>query len=118
MGTIDDYLDELGDDPSRTAIAEAYARAEVCAPDAEQGVGYGMPALTYRGKGLLSVMRAKTHIGVYPFSASVVAQLEPLLVGVDHAKGSLRFPLGAPLLSDIIEALVAARVAEIDARAR
>ena len=58
MGTVDDYLADL--DPADAAvISHVYAVARQAVPDAEQGIGYGMPALTYRGKALLSVMRAK-----------------------------------------------------------
>src|SRR5690349_6373038 len=72
MGTVDDYLTTL--DPDDGGVIErvyAVAREEV--PDAEQGTGYGMPALVYRGKPLLSVKRTRKHIGIYPFSADAVA---------------------------------------------
>ena len=68
MGTIDDYLAELDDDTDRAVIDHIYTTAREVVPDAEQGKGYGMPALTYHGKPLLSVMRAEKHIGIYPFS--------------------------------------------------
>lgn len=46
MGTIDDYL--AGLDPADAAIiAHTYDIAREVAPDAEQGLGYGMPALVY-----------------------------------------------------------------------
>ena len=72
MGTVDDYLAELEPD-DRAAIDRVYALARDEVPEAEQGMGYGMPALVYRGKPLISVMRAKKHIGVYPFSPDAVA---------------------------------------------
>ena len=58
MGTVDDYLDELEPD-DRAAIERVYAVARAEVPEAEQGKGYGMPALVYRGKPLISVMRAQ-----------------------------------------------------------
>ena len=58
MGTIDDYLEDLAP-ADRAAIDRVYAVAGAEAPDAEQGKGYGMPALVHHGKPLLSVMRAK-----------------------------------------------------------
>jgi hypothetical protein len=48
MGTVDDYLDALEPD-DRAAIDRVYALARTEVPDAEQGTGYGMPALVYRG---------------------------------------------------------------------
>lgn len=111
MGTIDDYL--AGLDPADAAIiAHQYALAREVVPEAEQGLGYGMPALVYRGASLLSVMRAKKHFGVYPFSPAAIVEILPLLDGVDHAKGTIRFT--DPLPDDTIRALVAARRAQIE----
>lgn len=111
MGTIDDYLATV--DPADAAIiAHTYTVARGVVPDAEQGLGYGMPALTYRGRSLLSVMRAKAHFGVYPFSPSAIVEILPLLDGVDHAKGTIRFT--EPLPDETIRALVAARKAQIE----
>ena len=94
-------------------IAHTYDIAREVVPDAEQGLGYGMPALVYRGKSLLSVMRAKKHFGVYPFSPAAINDIRELLEDVDHAKGTIRFT--EPLPDDTVRALVAARKAQIDA---
>lgn len=111
MGTIDDYLATLEPDDA-AIIAHAYGLAREVVPDAVQGLGYGMPALVYRGRSLLSVMRAKKHFGVYPFSPAAIVDILPLLDGVDHAKGTIRFT--EPLPDDTVRALVAARKAQID----
>lgn len=111
MGTIDDYLATL--EPEDAAIiAHTYDIAREVAPDAEQGLGYGMPALVYRGSPLLSVMRAKQHVGIYPFSPAAINEIAPLLDGVDHAKGTIRFT--EPLPDDTIRALVQARKTQIE----
>ena len=111
MGTIDDYLATL--DPADSAvISHTYDLALEVVREAEQGLGYGMPALVYRGSPLLSVMRAKKHIGIFPFSPGAINAVLPLLDGVDHAKGTIRFT--EPLPDDTVRALVAARKAEID----
>lgn len=113
MGTIDDYLAAL--DPADAAvIGHAYDLAREVAPDAEQGLGYGMPALIHRGKPLLSLMRAKGHIGVYPFSPAAIVEIDDLLDGVDRAKGTIRFDPAAPLPDATVRALVEARRREID----
>lgn len=115
MGTVDDYLSGLAES-DRAAVAELYLIAQDAVPEAEQGIGYGMAALTYRGAGLWSAVRAKKHIGVYPFSAGVIAALAHRLDGVEHAKGSLKLTPGAPVPVDVLRELVLARKAEIDAR--
>lgn len=113
MGTIDDYLQGLGAD-DRAAIARVYDIARSMVGEATQGTSYGMPALMYRGKPLISVMRTRRHIGVYPFSGRVPAAVGTALDGFDHAKGTIRFVLEHPLPDDAIRAVVDARRAEIE----
>ncbi|MFW0792203.1 DUF1801 domain-containing protein [Gordonia sp. CPCC 205515] len=117
MGTIDDYLGDLAPD-DRAEIDRVYTIARDTVPDLEQGKSYGMPALIYRGKPLLSVMRAKKHFGVYPYSQDAVTAAAPALDGFDHAKGTIRFTPGHPLPDDAITALVIARRDQIDAANR
>ena len=113
MGTIDDYLAEL-DDASRATIGHLYDVARAAVPEAEQGRSYGMPALVYRGKPLLSVMRAKTHVGVYPFSPEAIVAVAPLLDGFDHAKGTIRMPVDRPIPDETLHDLLAARREQIE----
>jgi uncharacterized protein YdhG (YjbR/CyaY superfamily) len=113
MGTIDDYLAELDDD-SRAAVRHVYDIALEVVPDAEQGKGYGMPALIYRGKALLAVMRAKEHVGVYPFSPDAITAVAPDLEGFDLAKGTIRFQPEKPLPDAAIRALVERRREQIE----
>lgn len=116
MGTVDDYLEELSS-ADRDAIDRVYALARREAPEAEQGKGYGMPALVYGGKPLLSVMRAKKHIGIYPFSPDAVAAVAGVLEGhpgVSVDKGTIRFQPEHPIPDEVLERLVRARLSQID----
>lgn len=116
MGTVDDLLAGL-DAADRDAVARVYALAREAVPDAEQGTGYGMPALVYRGKPLLSVMRAKKHIGVYPFSPEAVSAVADSLAGhpgVALDKGTIRFQPEHPLPDEVVRALVLARREQIE----
>lgn len=117
MGTIDDYLLSL-DESSRATIGHLYEVACTEVPEAEQGLGYGMPALVYRGKPLLSIMRAKTHVGLYPFSPDAITAVAPQLDGFDHAKGTIRMSVDRPIPDDVLRALLAARRAQIEGRPR
>lgn len=116
MGTVDELLAGL-EPADRRSIERIYAIAREEAPDAEQGLGYGMPALVYRGKPLLSVMRAKKHIGVYPFSPGAVLAVARSLEGhpgIGLDKGTIRFQPEHPLPDDVVRALVVARREQID----
>lgn len=116
MGTVDDLIAGL-DPADRAPVERIYAIAREVVPDAEQGLGYGMPALVYRGKPLISVMRAKKHIGVYPFSPAAVSAVAPSLEshpGIGLDKGTIRFQPDEPLPDDAVRALVLARKEQIE----
>ena len=118
IGTVDDYLSGL-EPADRDAVGRLYALARGEVPDAEQGKGYGMPALVYRGKPLLSVMKTKKHIGVYPFSpeavSAVAAQVEAgAIEGTSIDKGTIRFQPEHPLPDDAVRELVRARQGQIE----
>ncbi|KAA9107669.1 iron chaperone [Microbacterium rhizomatis] len=116
MGTVDEYLAGLsaGD---RDAVARVYDIARDEVTHLEQGTGYGMPALVYRGKPLISVMRAQKHIGIYPFSpaaVSAVAEAVESVPATSQNKGTIRFQPEHPLPESLIRALVTARREQID----
>ncbi len=117
MGTVDDYLAGL-DLADRETVTAVYTVARDVVPDAEQGTGYGMPALVYRGKPLLSVMRTKKHFGLYPFSPAAVSAAANQLEGCEIAKGTVRLAPGTPVPEEGIRQLVASRKAEIDSQRR
>ena len=115
MAEIDDYLAGL-DPQDATIIGDAYTSARALAPEVEQGISYGMPALLFEGRSLLSVMRAKGHFGLYPYSAAIVAKVVEALGPVDgltSAKGTLRLPLRTAIPEDVVRRLVLARIDEI-----
>lgn len=113
MGTVDDYLAEL-DAHDRVAIEHVYDVARTIVPDAEQGKGYGMPALVYKGKSLIAVMRTEKHIGVYPFSPDAIRAAAGDLDGFDRDKGTVRFQSDSPLPDSAIRTLVQTRKTQID----
>lgn len=116
MGTVDDYLQGL-DAADRAAIARVYEIAREVVPEAEQGLGYGMPALVHRGKPLISVKRTQKHIGVYPFSPEAVSAVADAVARVPATgldKGTVRFQPEHPLPADVVRALVTARRSQIE----
>ena len=113
MGTIDDYLDDL-EPGDRAVVGHVYDVVRATVPNLAQGTSYGMPALLYRGKALISVMRTKKHIGVYPYSGRVPAVVAESVSDLDFDKGTIRFQPDQPLTDETIRAIVAARIAEIE----
>jgi len=112
---LTEYLESLPA-PERACVEHVYARARALVPEASDGVGYGMPALVLDGKPLLSVMVAKTHIGLYPFSPGALDTVRDELAGFSLSKGTVRFSSDHPVPDDLLDRLVLARRAEIRAR--
>src|SRR6187431_2437399 len=79
------------DEPARSTLAHYLERAMALAPTAEEGTSYGMKALRYRGRPLVSVVATKAGYSVYPFSPDVVELILPSLEGFDSTKGGIRF---------------------------
>jgi uncharacterized protein YdhG (YjbR/CyaY superfamily) len=117
MGEMTDYYATLPGDVSRLFDGIRH-RALHLVPDAVEGRSYGMPALLYRGKGLVSTMQAKTHLAYYPFSGQVVAQVADELGGYSLSSGTVRFSVENPIPPEIIDRMLLARVAEIDASSK
>jgi uncharacterized protein YdhG (YjbR/CyaY superfamily) len=116
MGELSEYIEGL-EGAEHDVVERIRASAVELVPDAEEGKGYGMPALTYRGRPLLSVQIAKSHIGYYPFSPAVVEAVHDDLdrEGFDWSKGTIRFQVEHPLPDTLVTRLVVARRDEIDA---
>jgi uncharacterized protein YdhG (YjbR/CyaY superfamily) len=114
MAEVTEYVASL-DEPARSVVDGWRSRALELVPDAEEGTSYGMPALRYRGRPLISVMATKAGYSVFPFSAAVVEQVLPQLDGSSSTKGGIRFTDSLPLPDAAFTALVARRQDEIDA---
>ncbi|QWT22908.1 DUF1801 domain-containing protein [Subtercola sp. PAMC28395] len=113
---ITEYLDTIAE-PTRTRIDEIYTRARTIVPEAVAGVSYGMPSLLYRGKGLLSVMSTRKHIGVYPFGNLGELAAEVNALGLETTKGSIHLREGEDLPVELLERFLLGRKAQIELRA-
>eukprot|EP01136_Pigoraptor_vietnamica_P042681 Opistho-1_new@17143 len=85
------------------------------APDAEEYVGYGIPAFRQDGA-LVSFGAARAHCAFYVQSPAVMAAHTTELAGLDTSKGTVRFTPDAPLADALVTRLVRARLAENAAR--
>lgn len=101
-------------EPDRSRVAEIYADARKLVPAATEGMSYGMPALLYKGKGLLAVMSTKKHIGIYPFGNLGQLAEAASAAGLETSKGSVHLGDGQRLSSDLLRSMLLRRVKQID----
>ena len=106
---VDNYLNAFEGEAS-AMLRQLREEVHKSAPDAEESIGYGMPAYKYYGI-LLYFAAYKKHIGFYPGS-SVLKAFTDELSEYKKAKGSIQFPLGKPLPLDLISAMVKFKVIE------
>lgn len=104
-------------EPVRARISAIYAHARALVPDVEEGLSYGMPALLYRGKGLISVMHTKKHIGVYPFGNLGDLESDVESAGLGSTKGSIHLFTGQSIPTELLDRFLLRRVAQIEDRA-
>lgn len=117
MGAVTDYLETV-DGPDREALERVYAVAREVVPEALEGTSYGMPALVHRGKGLVSTLRTKKFLSVYPFSGAVLTRLGADLGEFETTKGSIHYSVDHQISEDLLRRMLEARRDEIDAKAR
>jgi uncharacterized protein YdhG (YjbR/CyaY superfamily) len=114
---VDTFLAGLA--PETRAALEGLRRTIAkAAPDAVEGISYGVPAFKYRGRPLVSFGAGKNHCSFYVQSPAVMDANGDELGQFDTAKGTIRFAPDKPLPARLITKLVKARMAETDEAAQ
>ncbi len=114
MGNVIDYI-ASHEEPARSVLERYRARAVAVVPEAEEGTSYGMAALRYRGRPLVSVVSTRQGYSVYPFSSAVVKNVITEFDDFAATKGGIKFTDKRHLPNKAFDALVAGRRDEIDA---
>jgi len=108
--SIDEYI--AGFPPeTQKALEELRALIKASALDATEKISYAMPTFDLNGHHLVHFAGYEKHVGFYPTGSGVEAfkeELKPYKSG----KGSVQFPLGQPLPTDLIRRIVEFRVEE------
>lgn len=112
MGTVTEYLESVTEG-NRIILERIVGIARELAPDAEEGVSYGMPALLVDGKGFLSVLETKKHLALYPFSGQILPEMSEELGGYSWSPGTLRFSANNPVPDSMVRRILETRLAAI-----
>ncbi|MBN1320014.1 MAG: DUF1801 domain-containing protein [Thermoleophilia bacterium] len=112
--SIDEYVAELPPESQR-ALEQLRALVKEEAPTATEAMSYAIPTFDVDGRHLVHFAGYANHIGLYPGPSGIEA-FEEELTPYTRGKGSVRFPLSAPLPLDLIRRIVRFRVEEITGR--
>lgn len=114
VSSIDAYIAAFPPEAQK-ALEELRALINATAPGVTERISYGMPTFDLNGRHLVYFAGWKRHIGLYPVTAGVAEAFREELAPYASGKGSLQFPLGKPLPTDLIRRIVALRLEEIAA---
>jgi uncharacterized protein YdhG (YjbR/CyaY superfamily) len=114
---IDAYLASLPAD-QRAALQRLRSQVARLVPEAVETISYGMPAFKLGGRFLVSYAGWKSHCSIYPLTDTFLKDHDDELRGFERTKGSVHFTPDAPLPEPVVEALVRARVADLEGGAR
>jgi uncharacterized protein YdhG (YjbR/CyaY superfamily) len=109
---IDSYLSTL-EEPKRSTLEALRRTIGQLAPDAEEGISYGVPAFRVNGKSIAGFSAAKSHLSYLPHSGKVLSKLADDVAAYETSKGALKFPVDKPLPKRLVKKLIAARRAEL-----
>ena len=108
--SIDEYIAEFPPETQKV-LQEVRALIRASAPDATETISYAIPTFDLNRTHLVHFAGYEKHVGFYPTGSGVEAfkrELKPYKSG----KGSVQFPLGQPLPTDLIRRIVEFRVEE------
>lgn len=109
FNTIDAYIATFPE-TIQAILEEIRATIRKAAPDAEEAIRYGIPTFRLEGN-LVHFAAFKNHIGFYPTPSGTEAfkeEIAPYRAG----KGTIQFPLNAPMPLGLITKIVKFRVKE------
>ena len=109
--TMDEYLRGVAPD-QRAALDKLRKTIRALAPEAEEGISYGLAAFRLGGKPLVAFGAGGKHCSFCPMTGHTVAAFKKELKGFETSKGMIRFQPERPLPAALVRRIVKARIAE------
>jgi uncharacterized protein YdhG (YjbR/CyaY superfamily) len=110
---IDEYIAGYPNDVQKR-LQTMRQTIRAAAPDAEEGISYGVPVFKLKGKTLVNFGAAKNHIGFYPTPGAIEAfQQQVEQIAALGGKGSIQFANDNPLPLDLVTEIVKYRVEQM-----
>jgi uncharacterized protein YdhG (YjbR/CyaY superfamily) len=115
--TIDQYLADFPP-KTRTVLKKVRAAIRKALPGTEETISYRIPAFKLYGRVVIYFAGWKAHYSLYPVNAKMIAQLGEGTAPYEvNDKGTIRFPLDAPVPADLIAGIARLRAQEAAAAA-
>lgn len=100
---------------ARRALRQLRTAIKAAAPGMTERISYSIPTFELAGRYVLYIAAFKEHVSVYPVTSGMLAKLGKAIAPYRAGKGTLRFPLDAPIPVDLVARLAKVRVRELRA---
>jgi uncharacterized protein YdhG (YjbR/CyaY superfamily) len=116
VNEVDRYLATVPE-TARKALRNIRKAIKAAAPEASEGISYGVPAYKHHGM-LVGFGASKAHCSFFVMSSTFLDGFQRELAGYETSKGAIRFTPERPLPASLVRKLVKARIKENEARAK
>ena len=113
--SVDDYI-AAQPEPARGVLQKLRATIRKAVPGATELIAYGMPGYKLDGAPLLYFAAWKQHFALYPGSSTALTTFRKELAKYEVDKGTIRFPLDAPVPVKLVTAIAKFRAEEVAER--
>jgi uncharacterized protein YdhG (YjbR/CyaY superfamily) len=109
--TVADYIAKTPP-VARRALKQLRTAIKAATPGITERISYRIPTFELDGRCLLYIAAFKEHVSVYPVTSGMLARYSKAIAPYRAGKGTLRFPLDAPIPTDLVAKLAKVRVRE------
>lgn len=115
--SVDQYI-SAQPDAAQPVLKRLRSIIQKAVPSAEEVISYQIPAYKLPGGIVLYFAGWKQHYSLYPANDRVVAAFKDELAPYKLSKGTVRFPLSAPVPAKLIERIAKFRAKELAVRSK
>ena len=112
--TVSEYL-ATTPPKARKALKQLRAAIKAAVPGVTERISYRIPTFDLDGRRLLYIAAFTEHVGLYPVTPAMVAKHGAAIAPYRSGKGTLRFPLDAPMPTALVHKLAKTRAQEVQA---
>ena len=112
IASVDAYIDAQPE-AVRPRLQDVRRAIRASLPQAAESISYKMPTYKIGGLPVLYFAGWKDHYSLYPATSRVVTPLADALAEYTLSRGTIRFPLGAPVPVPLIARIAALRAEEV-----
>ena len=115
--SVEAYFESLPPE-QRKPLQKLRETIAAAAPEAEEGITYGMPGFLIGGKGFVGYMAFKDHYSFFPMSPKAIDAHRRELGERVTGKGTISLGYGERFPATLVRKVVKTRLAEVTARRR